>query len=855
VKSAMDLYHENADESKDAIMYGSKCWDTVMLSRPTFYKEGYALFWALDKCRYYIDASPFETTVRTDHMPLKWIKHSTRGLLTPFMLEKCAGMTYTIEHVPGVRNLVGDAMSREPFFSRPEVTTGMEALVEVLLKKLNDKVKTSRNMWVWAEKDTQNIARAVQAWRKTAGSSPNQLAITSPKQTEVQQGEWEFAIIAPSGERATLVCASLFRTAAVPKNTEVDAEHSTTVNNEKSFACLVPSDLVSWIALDEKLHRNEDIQRMVDKSAKFVSLDNGLTWIVHGIHAEQSHVVFATEGGKIVEAASEETEKSIFDQDEWVREQKTVEEKLRNEAEGEVITMVNGLLAEVKPGETVKIIVPPSKRVPLIKRAHETSKHMGWKKVLELMRKTYTWAGMSSLAKKTVTACAKCADMKGRRNLAHGQFSSVIHDGPRQAYAFDFYGVAQSDAGYKNILTVIDLFSREVLFIPTYSRNAEEVVRCLLQRLINVKGVPQMFMTDEAPEFVGKLVEGLCSALKIKHLTTMGYDARRNAICERVHEFLGQCLVMLPEEERCRWENHLTEFSFAHDTATHEHLGQKFTPFEIGHGAEAKTMVSAPVADSSVQMDEEKMQGYFGRVKLAAQTFCELARNNLVTAHEEQNKRLNQGSRKESFEVGDLVAIYFPTHTVGSEWRVKHTKKWRGPMRVTEKLSNTSYRMQDIDTSQIFNRSVTNIKRYKAEVNVAVEQLGKREEDAKDSQEAAGIRPGDMVATRDSEETCEFWLGEVISVDADYIKCHYWATRGSAMKKAVFKPAYIGQRTGKTILTYNTAKAGEECERWTGQVPRELIITKVKLGDKRKGARKLKPLSQKALCGWVMAKM
>ena len=61
--------------------------------------------------------------------------------------------------------------------------------------------------------------------------------------------------------------------------------------------------------------------------------------------------------------------------------------------------------------------------------------------------------------------------------LAHGQFSSVVHTGPRQAYDIDFYQVAKSLAGFQWILTVIDLFSREVMFLPMKTRQATELVR------------------------------------------------------------------------------------------------------------------------------------------------------------------------------------------------------------------------------------------------------------------------------------------------------------------------------------------------------------------------------------------
>ena len=112
------------------------------------------------------------------------------------------------------------------------------------------------------------------------------------------------------------------------------------------------------------------------------------------------------------------------------------------------------------------------------------------------------------------------------------------------------------------ILTVIDLFSREVQFIPLFTRTAEEVLKTLLARVIFDKGVPSVFMSDEAAEFVGKLMKGLCSALGIKQMTTKAYNPRGNSICETVHKFLGSCLTSLPVDQRPAWPDRLGRTGF-----------------------------------------------------------------------------------------------------------------------------------------------------------------------------------------------------------------------------------------------------------------------------------------------------
>ena len=299
------------------------------------------------------------------------------------------------------------------------------------------------------------------------------------------------------------------------------------------------------------------------------------------------------------------------------------------------------------------------------------------------------------------------------RHVKHGQFSSVQYAGPRTAYAFDFYGVAASSDGYKWILSVIDLFSREVLFRPLRSRTADETLANLLRYLIFTKGVPTVFMTDEAREFVGKLLSVMCTALGIEHITTKGYNPRGNAINETVHRFSGECLTLLEFADRKDWPRRLPEFAFAHNTTMHDGLG--FTPFEIGHGTKAVTLTaSLGMSDDGKVVNDDDVQGYFGELKQRARKYHEVAKMNLAVAAQDQNKRLNAGSRQPTFAQGDVVSIYCPSRGL-DDWKQKHTKQWRGPMRVTQRLSNTTYEMEELSSHQLFRRSVMNINRYRAD--------------------------------------------------------------------------------------------------------------------------------------------
>ncbi len=109
------LYQLDEKGSPEPVMYGSKYWaSNKEACRPVYYREGHALFAAVKACRFYIEASPFTTTVMTDHAPLRWVLHSRRGQVTPWSVEELQDLPIHVEYKPGVANSTVDAMSRYP---------------------------------------------------------------------------------------------------------------------------------------------------------------------------------------------------------------------------------------------------------------------------------------------------------------------------------------------------------------------------------------------------------------------------------------------------------------------------------------------------------------------------------------------------------------------------------------------------------------------------------------------------------------------------------------------------------------------------------------------------------------------
>ncbi len=80
---------------------------------------------------------------------------------------------------------------------------------------------------------------------------------------------------------------------------------------------------------------------------------------------------------------------------------------------------------------------------------------------------------------------------------------------PRKAYGIDFYDHAKGE-----ILVAIDLCTREVNLWFLTDRKTEGVTKALLSGILFQKGVPLLFVNDEASEFVGGTVHAMNQYLR-----------------------------------------------------------------------------------------------------------------------------------------------------------------------------------------------------------------------------------------------------------------------------------------------------------------------------------------------------
>ncbi|UYV61874.1 hypothetical protein LAZ67_1006915 [Cordylochernes scorpioides] len=209
------------------------------------------------------------------------------------------------------------------------------------------------------------------------------------------------------------------------------------------------------------------------------------------------------------------------------------------------------------------------------------------------------------------------------------------------------------------------------------SADAQQVAKFVLEDVVLKHGAPREIITDRGRVFQSKLISeltGLCSSAQ---RFTTAYHPQTNGLTERLNKTLADMMSMYVDVEQKEWDVILPFITFAYNTAKQDTTG--FTPFSLIHGREAETRT---INREIVTRAEETRQ---------------LARLHTLRA-QEGNKRLYDAKHREvSYQPGDKVWIFIPVRKIGISEKL--IKRYFGPYRVTRRISDVTYEVESLDTT------------------------------------------------------------------------------------------------------------------------------------------------------------
>lgn len=302
--------------------------------------------------------------------------------------------------------------------------------------------------------------------------------------------------------------------------------------------------------------------------------------------------------------------------------------------------------------------------------------HLGAEKMHKTISKFYKWDGMTNDVKNFVKKCPICEKTKTITNTKVPMEISSLGEILFDHCYIDFVGpIPQSTNGNKYIFTAICDLTKYLVAVPTTDCTALTAAECLLENIILRYNFPSRLISDNASNFISKLIKDLTNLFAIKKIFTTPYHPQAN-IVERAHRTLNAYLRAYTDKNRDIWDELLKYATFAYNNSVHSTTG--YTPHELAHGF--KIQIPSHLMKQKITYNYENL--------------ADLTRNNIAKALEIakehlynkklQNKYYYDSNAKNcDIKIGDLVLYKNPIK------KHKFQNVYDGPYKVID--SSDSY--------------------------------------------------------------------------------------------------------------------------------------------------------------------
>ena len=175
---------------------------------------------------------------------------------------------------------------------------------------------------------------------------------------------------------------------------------------------------------------------------------------------------------------------------------------------------------------------------------------------------------MANALSLVIQNCGRCKQFEAKCQIP--EMEPILCTQPMELVHVDYVGMevtvaAQEKPVVKNILVIVDHFTRYVQAFVTNNHTAYTTARVLYNNFFSVFGFPQKLMSDQGTEFTGDVIAAMCKLLGIEKIRTTPYHPQTNGSAERVHQTLQRMIGKLDPEKRRKWPEHIGSVLIAYN--------------------------------------------------------------------------------------------------------------------------------------------------------------------------------------------------------------------------------------------------------------------------------------------------
>ena len=162
---------------------------------------------------------------------------------------------------------------------------------------------------------------------------------------------------------------------------------------------------------------------------------------------------------------------------------------------------------------------------------HRDASHQGQQRTLALTQERFWWPMMAEDCCVIVRGCPCCQAFEGE--VPRVPLCPIWVYIPLELVHLDYTSIESmmelnKPPLVKNILVMMDHFTRYALMVVTKDQTAKTVVKVFYEHFIAVFGAPMRLLSDRGVNFTSALVEELCATFGIQKCRTTAYHAQCN---------------------------------------------------------------------------------------------------------------------------------------------------------------------------------------------------------------------------------------------------------------------------------------------------------------------------------------
>ena len=286
-----------------------------------------------------------------------------------------------------------------------------------------------------------------------------------------------------------------------------------------------------------------------------------------------------------------------------------------------------------------------------------------------------------------IDACPICQKVRGLKEKVKAKHSFIVSR-PFLEVSYDFIILKEDKNGNRNLLVAIDNFLKIVEIRASPHRDAETVVKFLLE-LASRYGHMARLRSDKDGAFINHLIEKLNKARGTEAVPCVPYHPQANSICERQNGIIMNHLnamvleCKLGPESDVAWSDLIPEVFALVNSTPKNPLG--ISPISMLYGVFANyDYPLLPTPQANVPGTVSNPADYVDSLMAWQNQLLEVTERVQSEHFEKLEHKFNKTATNRVFNVGDFVL----QHKQGTGTSGKPNARWLGPFLVVERRNN-----------------------------------------------------------------------------------------------------------------------------------------------------------------------